>query len=238
MYLDVKEVDVCLGFGADVTEPNSSDSRGERLDFFLKQEEALAMGEANFLGASESDEAGGGTGGRTTPLVANLRAALMSKNSLLSLRAEMLGDDNPVLFEFMPKGGHSLSRLHHQQQHLRSATIRPGATTGATFDSKQGAASFSSSSPLPLLLPPPLPPPPPSFLRPPTLPLQPSEAGPLMALGLRAGGPLAALHSHSEELAMNVEENPEGPEPHEPPPEVSRYIHVHPWWKLALKTLI
>ncbi|XP_064812590.1 zinc finger and BTB domain-containing protein 46-like isoform X1 [Oncorhynchus masou masou] len=95
--------------GADVTEPNSSDSRGERLDFFLKQEEALTMGEANFLGAGESDGAGGGTGGGTTPSVANLRAALMSKNSLLSLRAEMLGDDNPVLFEFMPKGGHSLS---------------------------------------------------------------------------------------------------------------------------------
>ncbi|XP_042160001.1 zinc finger and BTB domain-containing protein 46 isoform X3 [Oncorhynchus tshawytscha] len=95
--------------GADVTEPNSSDSRGERLDFFLKQEEALTMGEANFLAASESDGAGGGTGGGTTPSVANLRAALMSKNSLLSLRAEMLGDDNPVLFEFMPKGGHSLS---------------------------------------------------------------------------------------------------------------------------------
>lgn len=131
-----------------------------------------------------------------------------------------------------------LHHLHHQQQHLRSATIRPGATTGATFDSKQGAASFSSSSPLPLLLPPPLPPPPPSFLRPPTLPQQPSEAGPLMAPGLRAGGPLAALHSHSEELAMNVEENPEGPEPSEPPPEVSRNIHVYPGWKLALQALI
>ena len=102
--------DSSLSPGADVTEPNSSDSRGEHLDFFLKQEEALTMGEANFLGASESDGAGGGTGGGTTPSVANLRAALMSKNSLLSLRAEMLGDDNPVLFEFMPKGGHSLSR--------------------------------------------------------------------------------------------------------------------------------
>uniref|UniRef100_A0A6Q2XJG9 Zinc finger and BTB domain-containing protein 46 n=1 Tax=Esox lucius TaxID=8010 RepID=A0A6Q2XJG9_ESOLU len=95
--------------GADVTELNNSDSRGERLDYFLKQEEALAAGEANFLGASESDEAGGGTGGMTTPSVANLRAALMSKNSLLSLRAEMLGDDNPLLFEYLPKGGHSLS---------------------------------------------------------------------------------------------------------------------------------
>lgn len=102
--------DSSLSPGADVTELNSSDSRGERLDFFLKQEESLAASEANFLGASESDEAGGGTGGRTTPLVANLREALMSKNSLLSLRAEMLGDDNPLLFEYLPKGGHSLSR--------------------------------------------------------------------------------------------------------------------------------
>ncbi|CAB1329252.1 unnamed protein product, partial [Coregonus sp. 'balchen'] len=199
---------------ADVTEPNSSDSRGERLDFFLKQEAALAASEANFLGASESDDAGGGTGGRTTPLVANLRAALMSKNSLLSLRAEMLGDDNPLLFEYLPKGGHSLSRLHNnhhyqqQQQHLHSPT-QPGATAGAagaTFDSKQGAASSSSSSSSPFLLPPPFPPPPPSSLRPPTAPLQPSEARPLMAPGLRPGGPLVALHSHSQGLAEDMQD--------------------------------
>ncbi|XP_071755438.1 zinc finger and BTB domain-containing protein 46 isoform X2 [Centroberyx gerrardi] len=94
--------------GADVTEPNSSDSRGERLDFFLKQEEALAA-ETGFLGPNESEEAGGGAGGGTTASVANLKAALMSKNSLLSLRAEMMGDDNPLLYEYLPKGGHSLS---------------------------------------------------------------------------------------------------------------------------------
>lgn len=94
--------------GADVTEPNSSDSRGERLDFFLKQEEALAT-ETGFLGPNESDEAGGGAGGGMTASVANLKAALMSKNSLLSLRAEMMGDDNPLLYEYLPKGGHSLS---------------------------------------------------------------------------------------------------------------------------------
>ncbi|XP_052319930.1 uncharacterized protein LOC118372349 isoform X1 [Oncorhynchus keta] len=213
--------------GADVTEPNSSDSRGERLDFFLKQEESLAASEANFLGASgESDEAGGGTGGRTTPLVANLRAALMSKNSLLSLRAEMLGDDNPLLFEYLPKGGHSLSRLHnnhHNQQHLHSPTLQPGATAGAagsTFDSKQGAASSSYSASSPLLLPPPLPPPQPSPRRLPTAPPQPSEARPLMAPGLRPGGPRSALHSHSVELAMDEEEALKGPEPCSPPPEV------------------
>ncbi|XP_077464419.1 uncharacterized protein zbtb46 isoform X4 [Stigmatopora argus] len=99
---------------ADVAEPNSSDSRGERLDFFLKQEEALAA-EPGFLGPNESEEAraGGGIGGRggagMMSSVANLKAALMSKNSLLSLRAEMMADDNPLLFEYLPKGGHSLS---------------------------------------------------------------------------------------------------------------------------------
>lgn len=94
--------------GADVTEPNSSDSRGERLDFFLKQEEPLTT-EPSFLGASESEEAGAGAGGGTISSVANLKAALMSKNSLLSLRAEMMGDDSPLLYEYLPKGGHSLS---------------------------------------------------------------------------------------------------------------------------------
>uniref|UniRef100_A0A3Q2E6M6 Zinc finger and BTB domain-containing protein 46 n=1 Tax=Cyprinodon variegatus TaxID=28743 RepID=A0A3Q2E6M6_CYPVA len=92
----------------DVTEPNSSDSRGERLDFFLKQEEALTT-EPGFLGANESEEASGGAGGGGISSVANLKAALMSKNSLLSLRAEMMGDDNPLLYEYLPKGGHSLS---------------------------------------------------------------------------------------------------------------------------------
>ncbi|XP_022594962.1 zinc finger and BTB domain-containing protein 46 [Seriola dumerili] len=94
--------------GADVTEPNSSDSRGERLDFFLKQEEALTA-EPGFMGPNESEEAGGGAVGGTISSVANLKAALMSKNSLLSLRAEMMGDDNPLLYEYLPKGGHSLS---------------------------------------------------------------------------------------------------------------------------------
>uniref|UniRef100_A0A3B3YZ35 Zinc finger and BTB domain-containing protein 46 n=1 Tax=Poecilia mexicana TaxID=48701 RepID=A0A3B3YZ35_9TELE len=92
----------------DVTEPNSSDSRGERLDFFLKQEETLAT-ESSFLGANESEEPSGGAGGGGISSVANLKAALMSKNSLLSLRAEMMGDDNPLLYEYLPKGGHSLS---------------------------------------------------------------------------------------------------------------------------------
>ncbi|CAL9702672.1 unnamed protein product [Knipowitschia caucasica] len=93
--------------GADVTEPNSSDSRGERLDFFLKQEPLTT--ESSFLGVSESEEGGAGARGGTISSVANLKAALMSKNSLLSLRAEMLGEDSPLLYEYLPKGGHSLS---------------------------------------------------------------------------------------------------------------------------------
>lgn len=101
--------------GSDVTEANSSDSRGERLDFFVKQEDGLA-GDGAFLGpspGSERDEGGPGAGDRGPQgsSVANLRAALMSKNSLLSLRSEILSEDNPLLFEYLPKGGgHSLSR--------------------------------------------------------------------------------------------------------------------------------
>ncbi|XP_028309308.1 zinc finger and BTB domain-containing protein 46 isoform X3 [Gouania willdenowi] len=204
--------------GADVNELNSSDSRGERLDFFLKQEEPLTT-EPNFLSANESDEVGGGAGGGAISSVANLKAALMSKNSLLSLRAEMMGDDNPLLYEYLPKGGHSLSWLRSNNY---CCTLRPGAT-GATIHNKQGAAS----SPLPPpLLPhfPHLPPPssspspiPPSSsstsasaycpLTPPT-PLHPSEPRPLEAPGPRAGAPMP----HSEELEMEVEETSEEPE--------------------------
>ncbi|KAK7884187.1 hypothetical protein WMY93_027310 [Mugilogobius chulae] len=118
--------------GADVTEPNSSDSRGERLDFFLKQEEPLTT-EPSFLSVSESDEAGAGAGGGTISSVANLKAALMSKNSLLSLRAEMMGDDSPLLYEYLPKGGHSLSWL--RSNHCSSNTVRQGAS-GATMQNK------------------------------------------------------------------------------------------------------
>ncbi|XP_065817390.1 zinc finger and BTB domain-containing protein 46 isoform X3 [Labrus bergylta] len=205
--------------GADVTEPNSSDSRGERLDFFLKQEEALTT-EPSYLGPNESEEAGGGAGGGTISSVANLKAALLSKNSLLSLRAEMMGDDNPLLYEYLPKGGHSLSWLRSNN----CSTLRPGAT-GATIHNKQGAGS--SPPPLPLL-PPHLPPSPPPPLLPssssstsaycpptPPTPLHPSEPRPLEAPGLRAG----ATPLRSEELDMEVEEDPEGSEPSTSPEE-------------------
>lgn len=91
--------------------------------------------------------------------------------------------------------------------------LRPGAT-GATNHNKQGAGS---SPPLPFL-PPHLPPPSPSLQpssasaycppAPPT-PLHPPEPRPLEAPGLRAGVP--SLHSGGSD--MEVEEDPEGPEP-------------------------
>ncbi|XP_019112029.1 zinc finger and BTB domain-containing protein 46 isoform X1 [Larimichthys crocea] len=203
--------------GADVTEPNSSDSRGERLDFFLKQEEGLTT-EPSYLGPNESEEAGGGTGGGTISSVANLKAALMSKNSLLSLRAEMMGDDNPLLYEYLPKGGHSLSWLRSNNY---CSTLRPGAM-GATIHNKQGAGSSPPPPqppppPLPLLPPhlppstPPLSPSSTSAYCPPTppTPLHPSEPRPLESPGLRAGAPPL----RSEGLDMEVEEAPEGSEP-------------------------
>uniref|UniRef100_A0A8C1G8Q3 Zinc finger and BTB domain-containing protein 46 n=1 Tax=Cyprinus carpio TaxID=7962 RepID=A0A8C1G8Q3_CYPCA len=90
--------------GAEVTDPNISDSRGERMDLLVKQEEATA-GDGGFL-SGERDEA---MAQERAGSVANLRAALMSKNSLLSLGAEMLGEENPLLFDYLPKGGHSFS---------------------------------------------------------------------------------------------------------------------------------
>ncbi|XP_067302860.1 zinc finger and BTB domain-containing protein 46 isoform X2 [Pseudorasbora parva] len=140
--------------GAEVTEPNMSDSRSERMDLLVKQEEATA-GDSGFL-SRERDEA---VAQERAGSVANLRAALMSKNSLLSLGAEMLGEDNPLLFEYLPKGGHSLSRPRCSNG--SSSSHHPGAL----FGSKHGASSSSPQSTLPPL--PLLPPPPPSVPRPP-----------------------------------------------------------------------
>lgn len=89
-------------------EPRIPDGRDDRLDFFLKQEEAVIL-EPGFMGTNESEEHAGGVDDETVSSVANLKAALMSKNSLLSLRAEMLGDDNHLLYEYLPKGGHTLT---------------------------------------------------------------------------------------------------------------------------------
>ncbi|XP_031445185.1 zinc finger and BTB domain-containing protein 46 isoform X2 [Phasianus colchicus] len=93
----------------DVTaaEPSSSDSRGERPDPFVHTEEQLlGAGEGSYLPQPPLDR----EDALQAATVANLRAALMSKNSLLSLKADVLGDDSSLLFEYLPKGTHSLSR--------------------------------------------------------------------------------------------------------------------------------
>lgn len=95
--------------GADVTvtEPSSSDSRVERSDPYANVDEALIAGEASYISQALTPEKEDALQAAT---VANLRAALMSKNSLLSLKADMLGEDSSLLFEYLPKGTHSLSR--------------------------------------------------------------------------------------------------------------------------------
>ncbi|XP_040544084.2 zinc finger and BTB domain-containing protein 46 isoform X8 [Gallus gallus] len=87
---------------ADVTaaEPSSSDSRGERPDPFAHTEEQLlGAGEGSYLPQPPLDR----EDALQAATVANLRAALMSKNSLLSLKADVLGDDSSLLFEYLPK---------------------------------------------------------------------------------------------------------------------------------------
>ncbi|XP_032560810.1 zinc finger and BTB domain-containing protein 46 isoform X3 [Chiroxiphia lanceolata] len=88
------------------TEPSSSDSRGERPDPYSNVEEALLGGESSYIHQPLTPEKEDALQAAT---VANLRAALMSKNSLLSLKADMLGEDSSLLFEYLPKGTHSLS---------------------------------------------------------------------------------------------------------------------------------
>ncbi|XP_070600527.1 zinc finger and BTB domain-containing protein 46 [Erythrolamprus reginae] len=87
-------------------EPNNSDNRIERLDLYAKIDEALLGGDVSYLSqplTPEKEDA------LQALAVANLRAALMSKNSLLSLKADMLGEESSLLFEYLPKGTHSLS---------------------------------------------------------------------------------------------------------------------------------
>ncbi|KAG8131576.1 hypothetical protein E2320_009498 [Naja naja] len=94
--------------GVDLTgaEPNNSDNRIERVDLYAKVDEALLGGDVSYLSqplTPEKEDA------LQALAVANLRAALMSKNSLLSLKADMLGEESSLLFEYLPKGTHSLS---------------------------------------------------------------------------------------------------------------------------------
>ncbi|KAM9527876.1 zinc finger and BTB domain-containing protein 46 isoform 2-T9 [Guaruba guarouba] len=89
-----------------VPEPSSSDSRVERSEPYGSVEEALLTGEGTYIPQPLTPEKEDVLQAAT---VANLRAALMSKNSLLSLKADMLGEDSSLLFEYLPKGTHSLS---------------------------------------------------------------------------------------------------------------------------------
>lgn len=90
-----------------VIEPGSSDSREERVDLYSQGEESLQGGEATYithtLGLEKDDSHPQVTS------VSNLRSALLSKNSLLSLKADVLAEDSSLLFEYLPKGTHSLS---------------------------------------------------------------------------------------------------------------------------------
>ncbi|NXN88798.1 ZBT46 protein, partial [Bombycilla garrulus] len=88
-------------------EPSSSDSRVERPEpYGSSVEEALLAGESSYIQQPLTPDKEDALQAAT---VANLRAALMSKNSLLSLKADMLGEDSSLLFEYLPKGTHSLS---------------------------------------------------------------------------------------------------------------------------------
>lgn len=109
LYFDMfTNVGFFFHLGVDLTgaESSNSDSRIERVDLYANVEEALLGGEAGYLSqplTPEKEDA------LQAVAVANLRAALMSKNSLLSLKADMLGEESSLLFEYLPKGTHSLS---------------------------------------------------------------------------------------------------------------------------------
>ncbi|NXW87247.1 ZBT46 protein, partial [Alopecoenas beccarii] len=90
---------------AAVTEPSGADGRAERPEPFGVAEDGPAGGDGYGPQPPTPDK----EDALQAAAVANLRAALMSKNSLLSLKADMLGEDSSLLFEYLPKGTHSLS---------------------------------------------------------------------------------------------------------------------------------
>ncbi|XP_040295036.1 zinc finger and BTB domain-containing protein 46 isoform X2 [Bufo bufo] len=84
-----------------VIEPGSSDSREERIDLYSQGEESLQGGEPNYLPHTLSLEKDDNR--QQVNNVSNLRSALLSKNSLLSLKADVLGEESSLLFEYLPK---------------------------------------------------------------------------------------------------------------------------------------
>ncbi|XP_058892590.1 zinc finger and BTB domain-containing protein 46 [Kogia breviceps] len=90
-----------------VAEASSSDSRGERPELYAHVDEGLLGGEGSYPGAPLTPEKEDAL--HQAAAVANLRAALVSKNSLLALQADVLAGDSSLLLECLPKGTHSLS---------------------------------------------------------------------------------------------------------------------------------
>ncbi|XP_076973640.1 zinc finger and BTB domain-containing protein 46 [Tamandua tetradactyla] len=89
-----------------VAEASGSDCRGDRAELFGHADDGLLGPEGSYLGpplTPEKDEAL-----HRATAVASLRTALMSKDSLLSLKADVLGDGGSLLFEYLPKGAHGL----------------------------------------------------------------------------------------------------------------------------------
>ncbi|XP_068118469.1 zinc finger and BTB domain-containing protein 46 isoform X2 [Hyperolius riggenbachi] len=84
-----------------VIEPGSSDSREERVDLYSQGEESLQGGEGGYIThtlALDKDDHH-----QQVTSVSNLRSALLSKNSLLSWKADVLGEESSLLFEYLPK---------------------------------------------------------------------------------------------------------------------------------------
>uniref|UniRef100_A0A9L0K908 Zinc finger and BTB domain containing 46 n=1 Tax=Equus asinus TaxID=9793 RepID=A0A9L0K908_EQUAS len=105
------------------TEASGSDSRGDRAELYAHVDEGLLGGETSYLGPPLTPEKDDALHQATA--VANLRAALMSKNSLLSLKADVLGDDSSLLLEYLPKGAHSLALLSRIIAPIHVLTGRP-----------------------------------------------------------------------------------------------------------------
>ncbi|KAK2498112.1 hypothetical protein MC885_018517, partial [Smutsia gigantea] len=130
-----------------ITEASSSDSRGERAELFAHMDEGL-LGEASCLGPPLTPEKEDALHQATA--VASLRAALLSKNSLLSLKADVLGDDSPLLLECLPRGAHSLSYQSPRGEpwhQADGATAHPpqwdpGFATGRLRKAPPGPRSF------------------------------------------------------------------------------------------------
>lgn len=131
--LSLSSADVDLA----VTEAGSSDSRGERADLYAHGDEGLLGGEASYLGPPLTPEKDDALQQATT--VANLRAALMSKNSLLSLKADVLGDDSSLLLEYLPKGAHSLSCKCPAPGRGERSHVRRGGACGSAIGCGLGA---------------------------------------------------------------------------------------------------